>query len=136
MASSTSSERESSAENLSTKTRDELWALPRRRFRAECRTAGGLRPGDEIVAFLVDSWQDADTLMATYCNRGTAMHGAAAHDFWRLHQLTLPRAERVNKRQALLDPAWQRVLLARRSALSTTADAGLQDAQSWLRCKL
>ena len=115
----------------SSKSAAELWATLPRRFRAEYGSASGLVPSACVLAFLVDSADDMASLVAQYAP-GDAHLSNVARALWAQAQ---GEASAACKRRSLVDPAWQRVLLARRLPQSETTVPGLCDTLSWLRSK-
>ena len=104
--------------------------LPRR-FRAEYGSAGGLVPSACVITFLVDSADDMASLVTQYAP-GDAHLSNVARALWEQVQ---GDASATCERRSLVDPAWQRVLLARRLPQSKTTIPGLCDTLSWLRSK-
>ena len=104
--------------------------LPRR-FRAEYGCTGGLVPSASVLAFLVDNADDMASLVAQYAP-GDARASHVARALWTLVQCD---ATSACKRRSLVDPAWQRVLLAHRLPQSESTAPGLCDTLSWLRSK-
>ena len=99
----------------------DLRAMLPRRFRAEYGCAGGLVPSSSVLAFLVDSADDMASLVAQYAP-GDGHLGHVARALWTPVQ---SEATAACKRRSLVDPAWQRVLLARRLPQSETTARGL-----------
>ena len=119
----------SAVDMCSSETPAELWAMLPRRCRAEYGCAGGLVPSLSVLAFLVDSADDMGSLVAQYAP-GDAHLGHVARSLWTAAQFETTAA---CKRRSLVDPAWQRVLLACRLPQSETTTPGLCDTLSWLR---
>ena len=109
----------------------ELWSMLPRRFRTEYGCAGGVVPSSNVLAFLVDSADDMASLVAQYVP-GEAHLGHVARALWTAVQC---EATAACKRRSLVDPAWQRVLLARRVPHSEATAPALCDTLSWLRSK-
>ena len=109
----------------------ELWAMLPCRFRTEYGCAGGVVPSSNVLAFLVDSPDDMASLVAQYAP-GEAHLGHEARALWTAVQC---EATAACKRRSLVDPAWQRVLLARRDPHSEATAPALCDTLSWLRSK-
>ena len=131
MADEASTSSEDSSEALDDLSNQELWARLPRRFRAEFGRLGGELPCISVLGFLVDSQHDMCNLMSTYADNSGAREAACT--LWSRAQNL---AASVCKRRARVDPAWQRVLLAKRSPPTALAGLpGLDDTLSWLRQK-
>ena len=109
----------------------ELWAMLPRRFCAEYGSAGGLVPSACVLTFLVDSADDMASLVTQYAPGDAHLSNVARA----LSEQVQGDASATCKRRSLVDPAWQRVLLARRLPQSETTVPGLCDTLSWLRSK-
>ena len=108
----------------SRKSAAELWAMLPRRFRAEYGSVSGSVPSACVLAFLVDSADDMASLVTQYAP-GDAHLSNVARALWAQAQ---GEASAACKRRSLVDPAWQRVLLARRR------NPGLVDAVASFFC--
>ena len=70
-----------------------------------------VRPGDEVIAFLVDTDSELNFLMSKYCS-GDDLSSAISVFQCLLSKAHLSAAGRI-KRRVLVDPAWQRLSVAR-----------------------
>ena len=113
-------------EMCSSKSPAELCAMLPRSFRAEYRCSGGLVPSWSVLAFSVDCADDMASLVAQYAPRDAHLSHVA-----HASRTQVP----YEAAGSLVDPAWQRVLLARRLPQPETTAPDLCDTLHWLRSK-
>ena len=87
-----------------------LWELLPGVFRRDFGEAGATYPGDEVIAFLVDTNSELNFLMSKYCSADDLSSAISVFQCL-LSKAHLSAAGRI-KRRVLVDPAWQRPSVA------------------------
>ena len=88
-----------------------LWELLPGVFRRDFGEAGATYPGDEVIAFLVDTDSELNLLMSKYCSADDLSSAISVFQCL-LSKAHLSAAGRI-KRRVLIDPAWQSLSVAR-----------------------
>ena len=132
MASATESESDDDS-GLVSRSDEDLWGLLPRIFRLDYGRDAGQVPDAGLLAFLFARKEDLRDVMKKYCPGDGLV--TAIQAFMILQSRALPRAQRQNKRRGLVDPAWQKVALAKRmssDSSSVSGSAGSLGSLSWL----